>query len=79
MINGAESVNAIKPREILSVSGVSPVPLLTAGTEGEELVLGVELQPFASAVPTAVTPKVTMNLRREKLAMSPYIRSMSMN
>jgi hypothetical protein len=70
----------MKPRVTLSVSGLSPVPLLTAGTE---LVLGLELvpelQPLANIVPAAVAPTVRRNFRLEKLAMSPYVRSMSMN
>ena len=75
-------MRAMKPSLTVSVSGVSPVPLLTAGTlEGlDEELVPPELQPCAKSVPAAVAPTVSMNFLREKpraMFVIDFVRKMS--
>lgn len=65
----------MNPNLALVVSGVSMVPELTAGAlEVEAELLPELLQPWASTVPAAVAPNVTINFRLEKLTMRPIVR-----
>jgi hypothetical protein len=76
----------MNPSLAVAVSGVSIVPLLTAGTAlgaglllDEALLFSPVLQPLTINVPAAVAPAVKMNLRLEKLDMKSSFRECSRN